>query len=399
MRCAFAIVMGFALMLASAPARALQDENAARRWDYGGYIKSLQMVGVVHDHDTVSMTTLLHHRLNAGLDVGTSLKLSLGLRNRVFVGDQVRPIGIIRPQMERDAGLMDLSFVPLSGPAFAWVLNIDRLNIAWSAGGASMRLGRQRINWGMNLVWNPNDLFNTYNFLDFDYEERPGVDAVLLGYTMAKGAEWNLAVAPSRADSTWRAAVRYSFNTQEYDIQLIAGLYEREAVGGIGWAGNIGDAGWKGEATVFQRLHGSADVSTNASGNASTNASISTGIDYMLAGGWYVSGSVLYTSAAGDRFGSIADLTRLNLSPKMLMPLRWNLLCTASKSFSPLLSGSVSLVYAPRMNLLIVLPTFSYSIANDWTADVVMQSFFSEEDSSPFHVLAHGINLRVRWSY
>ena len=30
----------------------------------------------------------------------------------------------------------------------------------------------------MNLVWNPNDLFNAFSFVDFDYEERPGSDAL-----------------------------------------------------------------------------------------------------------------------------------------------------------------------------------------------------------------------------
>lgn len=28
------------------------------------------------------------------------------------------------------------------------------------------------------MAWNPNDWFNTYNYFDFDYEERPGTDAI-----------------------------------------------------------------------------------------------------------------------------------------------------------------------------------------------------------------------------
>ena len=58
----------------------------------------------------------------------------------------------------------------------------DRLFIEWNKEKWNIRIGRQRINWGINLAFNPNDIFNAYNFLDFDYEERPGVDAARVQY-------------------------------------------------------------------------------------------------------------------------------------------------------------------------------------------------------------------------
>ena len=45
-----------------------------------------------------------------------------------------------------------------------------------------LTLGRQRINWGVNLAFNPNDLFNAYSLIDFDYQERPGSDAIRFQY-------------------------------------------------------------------------------------------------------------------------------------------------------------------------------------------------------------------------
>jgi hypothetical protein len=52
----------------------------------------------------------------------------------------------------------------------------------YTAGKWQFRVGRQRINWGVNLVWNPNDVFNSFSYFDFDYEERPGSDAVRVQY-------------------------------------------------------------------------------------------------------------------------------------------------------------------------------------------------------------------------
>ena len=46
----------------------------------------------------------------------------------------------------------------------AIVLNttIDRLNIELFYDKIEVVLGRQRVNWGKALVWNPNDIFNSY---------------------------------------------------------------------------------------------------------------------------------------------------------------------------------------------------------------------------------------------
>jgi hypothetical protein len=60
--------------------------------------------------------------------------------------------------------------------------NIDRMHLSYINGPWEVHAGRQRVNWGRTFVWNPNDLFNNYAFLDFDYEERPGVDALTAQY-------------------------------------------------------------------------------------------------------------------------------------------------------------------------------------------------------------------------
>ena len=36
----------------------------------------------------------------------------------------------------------------------------------WANEKLQLRVGRQRINWGINTTWNPNDIFNSYNIYD-----------------------------------------------------------------------------------------------------------------------------------------------------------------------------------------------------------------------------------------
>ena len=58
----------------------------------------------------------------------------------------------------------------------------------------NFRIGRQRINWGTTTIWNPNDIFNAYNFLDFDYEERPGMDGGKFQYIFNNSVQYGISL-------------------------------------------------------------------------------------------------------------------------------------------------------------------------------------------------------------
>jgi len=128
---------------------------------------------------------------------------------------------------------------------------IDRALINYSKGKWDITLGRQRVNWGMNLVWNPNDIFNTYNFLDFDYEERPGSDALRVQYYLGDFSKIEVSAKKGRSKDDYIIAGMYKFNISSYDIQFITGVYQKDWMFGAGWAGNLKDAGFKGEISYF----------------------------------------------------------------------------------------------------------------------------------------------------
>ena len=91
-----------------------------------------------------------------------------------------------------DQGWVDLSWNLLDEQSFFLNTTIDRLWVDLNYGKFQARIGRQRINWGQTLVWNPNDIFNVYSFFDFDYVERPGSDAIRLQYYPDSSSALNL---------------------------------------------------------------------------------------------------------------------------------------------------------------------------------------------------------------
>jgi len=81
------------------------------------------------------------------------------------------------------------------------------------------------------------------------------------------------------------------------------------------------------------------------------------------------------------------------------MPAKYNLLLNASKQFTPVLNGNLALIYSPQINLFVIAPTLSYSLATNWDIDVIIQSYFANNMSNRFDVLGNSFNFRVRWSF
>ena len=169
---------------------------------------------------------------------------------------------------------------------------VDRLFFSAAFKQTELRLGRQRINWGIANVWNPNDLFNAFNFLDYNYEERPGSDAVRVMHNLSNTAVMEAAVSPSKTKKNTVAAALYKWNRWKYDFQVLLGYFKNSLASGGGWAGSIGDAGFKGEITWFHDLEDSVREKDSFSGTLMT--------DYSFKNSWYGSAGVLYESVVSQ---------------------------------------------------------------------------------------------------
>ena len=182
-------------------ASAQEDTASKKLSDYislNGYIKELQTFSFVKNLDNITTDNLLHNRLNFRARICSSMTGALEIRNRVFFGETVKTFPDYGDIVDVDDGYVDMSWLIVNEPSLVFLSQIGRLWINWKTEKWDIRAGRQRINWGINLAWNANDLFNAYSLVDFDYEERPGADALRAQRYFEDFSVLDIAVQPGK---------------------------------------------------------------------------------------------------------------------------------------------------------------------------------------------------------
>jgi len=383
----FSILFSFGFIISFA-----QDSTSflKKHFEAHGYVKYMHTMSFT-DLNYISADQLIHNRINTKTYLSNDLTLKVDFRNRIFYGDQVRLFPQNYKQLEQDNGWVDMSLLWLDESAIYGHTTIDRAYLDYNKGNLNIKLGRQRINWGINLAWNPNDLFNAYNFANFDYQERPGADALRVQYYTngMNSIEFAGKMADSIPDMTF--AGKYAFNTKGYDVQIIGGKYLTDATLGVGWAGNIKDAGFKGEATYFHPYENLSDTIGDVSASVS--------FDYLIKGGWYINVGGLYNSTGtNDKFNPLAPTIFTNITAKNLMPSKWSGMTQVSYQLSPLTSISLAGIYLVGMNAVFAMPSVGYSISENWNIDAIGQVYFVELNNK-FQGAGNSVFLRLIYSF
>ena len=323
---------------------------------------------------------LIHNRINFRGYFGDNLSIGLELRNRVFFNDI--------PSIQGDDGLVNMSYFIVREDNFVFNSMIDRLWLKYQKDKIEISIGRQRVNWGVNTIWNNNDLFNAYNFIDFDYIERPGSDVMRFIYTGDNLSSFELVYMPNERKG-YALAGLYKLNSFGYDFQLLAANYFNDIVLGGGWAGNIKNAGFKGELSYFFDKE-----------NIENSLSFSSSLDYSTKNGFYFLGSYLYNSNGMNEsnFLSLININANVLSPKNLMPSKHSYLLQVNKPISPPLNVSLNLLYGKGIKLLYVSPSLSYDISSNLDAGVIVQYFYLD-NFGDFKNLLKGYYLQIKYSF
>lgn len=370
----------------------LETEETAARLELRGYIKNMQTLLFFNTPlgNQFMQDNLLHQRSNLRWMLSDQLVFHAELRSRAFFGDLVRS----NPDYAALVGdanndVFDLSAVWKSGDAWVFHTMLDRLYAEYQTNKWEVRLGRQRINWGIGTVWNPNDIFNAFSFTDFDYEERPGSDALRVRYFSGYASSVELAVKAFHDRRDAVAALLWKFNKGAYDLQLLAGYAREDIVLGAGWAGNLGNAGFKGEGSYF--------IPTEP-GNPRALA-LSASLDYAFTNSLYVQGGYLYNQL-GVLEGDIQGLFGFRLSAKNLYPFRHALFGQAAYPITPLLRGGIACIYSPvAAQAWFVNPTLTLSIAENWDLDMVGQVAANRRADGVFYSPLQAVFLRTKYSW
>ncbi len=311
---------------------------------------------------------LLQLRLNNGFHFSNDWEGALEVRSRLFGGETFRRFPNFPDLLEWNPNRLDLSKVMFHDDFWIWQNEADRLWIEKRFESVEVRLGRQRINWGQNFVWNPNDLFNAYSYLDFDHEEKPGSDA--LRVTWHTGSLSQIEFAHKWAANSEKnvSALLWKFNRSRFDFQFLAGTFESEPVFGAGFSGQIGWAGVRGETTCFEGLWVSA-----------------LSADYTFSNSFYVHLEALHNEpseeAVPDTMAQSEVLFSPMISPKRLALARFSAFLELAFDVTPLLRADLSGIVSGSDHSFFWSPSLTYSLETNWDLKIFSQFFQGDSDS------------------
>jgi hypothetical protein len=367
------------------------QDTIPRNWSVNGYITNMQSFMFQQWNGDWISDNLIHNRLNfKWYNIINNLNATVELRNRFISGQSVQIVPNYAGLVDQNNGYLNLSGNVAKGKSYLFNVSVDRLYLDYTLGKVQVTAGRQRINWGQCVVWNPNDLFNTYSFFDFDYIEKPGCDAVRLQYYPTTTSTFEMAAKLDSAGKVTAAAL-YRFNKWSYDIQILGGLYNQEDyMIGAGWSGNLLKAAFRGEVSYFRPRTNFADTTGTLV--------FSLGADYTFSNSLMLQAEVLYNQLKGSGNAGFINLYNMQLSAKRLSFTELSLLLQGSYPITPLFNVTLAGMFFPKIHGFFIGPSFSYSLTENVELALYEQSFGGQLQGNRTDYY-HLIFLRLKWNF
>ncbi|TCN72275.1 hypothetical protein [Acetobacteroides hydrogenigenes] len=356
-----------------------------------GYVKDVEMVLFQKERSYNTSANFLHNRINLKWLPTASVTASLELRNQLVWGNLLKKYPAYGDLLATDPRYADLSFNVFSERLALLNVAVDRAWVQYSMGKLQLVAGRQRISWGQTFVWNPNDIFNTYSYFDFDYEEKPGCDALRLQYYPKATSVIEVAAKVNPRGKATVAGL-YRFNRLEYDFQLIGGIVDETDIAlGAGWSGQLLDGGFRGEATCFlpKRRFLKSDGVLVAS----------VGYDYTFESSLFIQTEVLYNGSRETvNLLSLGQLSGGGLSAKNIFVPSFSVFGSASYPVTPLFTCALSSIVNPKYELLFVIPSVSISLKENLELNLNAQLLWSYGAGDSYQNL-YALFGRLKWSF
>ncbi len=345
-----------------------------KEFGFSGYISDMPSVIMENPDSTWMWENLIHNRLNLGFQVNENWRMDVSMHNQLITGNILKQPGYSE-SIDFDKGWLDMSWNIINTGNVLLNTTFDRLFVTFEKDKWDLKLGRQRINWGQTLVWNPNDIFNTYSYFDFDYIERPGCDAFRGTYYHNETSSTELAVSVDYSDKV-TAAMLHHWNWKNFDYQVIGGiLTESDIVVGGACTGDFKGVNLRGEFSYFQPVENFADTTGIVA--------VSVGADYSFKNSLMLQTEILYNNV-GNAFTSarLLSLYTAPLSAKYLSICDWNIFGQASYPFTPRFSGSLSGMYFVEVKSCYAGLSIDYSLLENLDLSFITQYFTSVKQST-----------------
>lgn len=346
--------------------------NAQSKIEFNGYISNMGQSGFAKDkNDSYQFLNdfILHNRINLAYYANNNFTVHVQFRNQFLWGQSMTQNQGYAESFAEDRGFLNLNFNWWKNTNNLMNTQFDRTYIEYVSGNFELSLGRQRVNWGRTLVWNPNDIFNAFSYYDFDYIERPGSDALRANYYFGTASSAELVAKLDRANDFTLAGL-YKFNKWSYDIQFLGGYVNgHDIVIGTGWEGNIGKVAFRGEASYYHPEVNFADSS------GVILASI--GFDYLIGNKLTLQWEFLYNDSKTliNIEQSPSAIFQAPSTSKSLSFSEYNMFANLSYIVNPLLTANLAGMYYTDYKGYFLMPAIDFSINSNLYFSLMYQHF------------------------
>lgn len=268
---------------------------------------------------------------------------------------------------ENKRQVVDWTWNPINEERFSIFHFVDRFHYKQGFAFGDLTIGRQRIAWGTGRIWNPMDLFNPINPAAFAKIEKDGVDAALVKLPFGSFTDLSLVVNPQRGWKEYNVGFRFRTNYREFDVSAIGGQFDKRLIVGGDFAGNLFDAGVRGEGII-----------SAASNQLDSNiVKLIFGIDYQFTPQLYALAEYQF-NGEGRSDRSRYDLIRLAMG-EILNVGRNYLAVHASYLVHPLVSVVASWTRNLDDRSQFVGAAASYSVTDEMSLSVGGQLFLGDD--------------------
>lgn len=360
---------------------------AQSNFEFDGYLQNMQTVWAPKQNIDWMFSNSISNRLNFRYFPSSQFALNLSLRNIFDYGQFAQLIPYYDKIVTKDDGFINLTEEITSNNSSILYSNIDRLNLNYSSDKWEIQIGRQRINLGINNIWTPNDIFNSSSFLNFDYAEKPGSDAIRFQYHLDYASSLQL-VAKADRDKNLTMAVVYKFNLMDYDFQTLASITNDDYIFGGGWSGDISGAGFIGEATYFNSRTEIPNIFVS-----------SIGANYTFSNSLFISGEFLFNSnGIVGKQKNLNNIFNLNYSAKSLSPSKFSIFISTQYPINPLLNSSMAIIINPTDGSFLINPTLDISLTEN-VYTLISGQFFIGENLTEWGNYGQFYYLRLKWNF
>lgn len=236
--------------------------NSRKSLTVGGYLKSANYFRYTDWNTDRVAENILHSNLRFDWKLNSQSSFYMSIHNRYFFGESIQnEESEYANSLKNSNNYIDMNWVFVEGNKSLLHTAVDRLYYQFSGKRAILRVGKQRIDWSQTLIWNPNNFFNTYSFLNFDYETRSGIDAVYGSFNLDRRGNSSVQIgyAPQSLVEESIFAARYRYKKGNAEWQLMAGQVQEDYALGFGWTTKIRATGFSGEISYYKDKNDESD--------------------------------------------------------------------------------------------------------------------------------------------